>query len=342
MTTESLVTQLHRAHLEDLSTVTDIAPNVGERFVCPICLVDFGPEDFEAGNLTDGHVWPAYLREKSGSHAARTQRVLLCRRCNSDAGGHGDGQVQLMEQVRDAEGKGELYGVRTIEVLHGLGKEPIVIRARIFQPAPLSATLKFDIDKRTGNWARNDPKAQALFEALGDQGQPVSMVVHPHPHLKPHLARAGWVTSAYLLAFYALGYRYIFHESLNVVRQYIIESFAVEAKQGLDLPSSEVFRFEMTDEGYKDPQISLIIPIRGDKPVRLQANFLQYQVTLPFRFDDSALRTLIFARTTNVEALISRALETGHPLAASIQCTKTEPHDCLWDYVLGKPISSDD
>ena len=341
MIDKSLVEHLYDAHLNDLKSATDIVPDVGDEFICPICLVGFTSDNITNGNLTDGHVWPAFIRAKSGSEVAKTHHVLLCRACNSDAGKHGDAHIQLLEKVRDAVEQGRHYGYRLVQVVRGPAEEPINLRAYVSIRDQLTVTLTFDIDKKSGYWARNNPKEQARFRSLGDRGESVSMILHPHHGVKPHLAKAGWVTSAYLYAFYTLGYRYIFHESLNIVREYIVRSFEDAAKEQLELPESEVFRFEMNTNAYENPQIGLVIPLLGDRPVYLQVNFLDYQVRLPCRFNAVILKGLIDARISDSEELISRALATGNPLYAPIACNKLDQHDCIWDYVLGKPLSDE-
>jgi len=335
---KSFFEQLYDAHVTDLRSVTDIVPTVGNEFICPVCLVNFTTEDIANKRLSDGHVWPTFIRDKSGSQLAKTHHVILCDRCNWEAGAHGDAHVQLLEKVRDGTKTGKHYGDQLIQITSGSTDRPITLRGNIARTDKLAVTLAFPIDKKSRRWARNDPKEQARFEALRDSGEPISMVVHPHHGVKAHLAKAGWITSAYLFAFYTLGYRYIFHESLNDVRQYIARSFEDEAKQELALPQSDVFRVEITDDNVKDPQIGVMLPFGGNKPVYLQINFFDYQVRLPFRVSSEILSDVIHTLIPNSDELVSQALATGNPLYSELTCTKTHPHDCTWDYILGKPL----
>jgi 5-methylcytosine-specific restriction endonuclease McrA len=92
--------KLFKAHLADLKSV---APNLGDVFICPICLERFTIDAIYNEVVTDGHVWPGYIREKPGSALATSQRILLCKTCNSTSGSRGDKQIQLLEKIKDAE-----------------------------------------------------------------------------------------------------------------------------------------------------------------------------------------------------------------------------------------------
>jgi len=332
---------LYRAHLADLKSVRDITPYVEDRFYCPICLDDYGHEDIALEKVDLGHVWPEVFRNKGPSLIARGQAVLLCKRCNSLAGSRGDIEMQKLDAIREAEKKGTHHGEPKIEILRGQMQPPIKLRARVTYKDPLNLTLHFPVDPKTKKWLRNDPKAQEAFLALSAEDSQVTVLLRLNEGLKPHLAKVGWVTSAYLLAFYALGYRFIIHETLDPVRELILRSFTDEARDHLEFPMTDDFRVGTSETYFADPRIDLSLPLTDDKKVYLRVNFLDYQVHLPFRLNPVFVQQLI-QRGPNSDELISEARRSGNDLGISIVCTKNVPHDCLWDYVLGKAFSVGD
>src|SRR5215213_4901167 len=79
-------------HLADLRQVF---PDADEIFVCPICLKIISREAILKNRelVSLGHVWPDYMRDGSRG-GAFSQSVLLCKDCNSKAGGLGDHAMQ--------------------------------------------------------------------------------------------------------------------------------------------------------------------------------------------------------------------------------------------------------
>jgi len=222
MAKKDLLQKMFDAHLHDLKSV---ALQDRSTILCPICLEEYSEDDLRNGNLTIGHVWPDYIRAKSKSKVASLQRVLVCKGCNCTAGSRGDKQMQLREKVKDGEKAGQLYGERKIQILKTPGKVPISLQGEVsmFERTPASARITFLSDARTQQWLRNNPREQERF--LREIGQEKFTIYIGPPHeLKSELSMAGWITSAYLFAFYTLGYRYILHPALDNVREYIWQS----------------------------------------------------------------------------------------------------------------------
>ena len=237
MANSQFLEYLFRSHLADLKNVVyKIVDSQGHThgvenlFICPICLEHFHFEDICNKRLSEGHIWPRGIRQKSNSGAVKGHRVLLCTSCNSKSGDRGDVQMQLLESVREGEETGDTYGERRIRIQHGL-RQPIEINARI-------QLKKQDIVRGQLLFApsRNDPKEQERLRALLKKDENFSVSVHPYHRLNPSVARAGWVTAAYLLAFYTLGYRYVLQDRLNPIREYIARSFEVSGKGELESP----------------------------------------------------------------------------------------------------------
>jgi len=327
---------LFQSHLADLK---DLNPNVGDVFKCPICLRLFSEQDLRDRLLTDGHVWPEDIRSKSGSKIATRQRVLLCKHCNNTAGSRGDKQMQLREKVKEGWKTGKLYRELPVEILpRSLGK-PIKLHARVsFRPEePNKGQLTFIGDRKSGQWSRNDPKELKRFQALAGT-EHFSILVHPHPELREDIARVGWLTAAYMLAFYTFGYRYILHRQLDPVRDCIVRSFGNVAQKNMKIPKSDDLRLQECKECYyEDPEIAMIVPLNGKVPVHLEVSFLDYHIKLPLHAAPLVLQALIDLNLDRAELLPSPAGSEPF-LKVAVACTKRDRHDCRWDYVLGKPI----
>ncbi len=274
---------LFARHLEDLKSV---CPNAGEVFVCPICFEVFSrddlDDDLEAKKLDTGHVWPRLMRQSS--ETARHQQVLLCTKCNTKAGGHGDAMMQEFEQVRREEETGKLSRRRIM----------------IGDPGRLWVNYEADVE-RTGDDSlllrnrilRDDPKKLGEMKKLdGKRGR--SIMVFPHRifdwlHNKDYrltwrLIRVGWLTSAYLLAFDRLGYRYILQSYLDPVREYIRTSFEKKVDDRLDFAEHrDTCVLVESGESFEEPLFSLFVSTREGTPDHLEISFLDYRIRLPFR-----------------------------------------------------------
>jgi hypothetical protein len=332
--------RLFRAHLTDLR---DIFADARDKIMCPICLRQFGIEGLESKTLTDAHVWPEYIREKSAGHRAARQRVLLCGECNWTAGSRGDKQLQLLERIRGGNETGVFFGERLVRVVQGPASEPIDLRAqiRIKSQDPtegIKGDITFAVEKGTQHFARIAPADQERFLSLVRAGERFTMMIHPYHELKAHLARVGWATSSYLLAFYTLGYRYILHEDLQPVRAYILRSFQSRGGEELEPPGADIMTVQTCDKHYfDDPEIALVMPMAG-QAAHLRVSFLDYHVTLPFRGVPQLLEHFIRMKMADIEGMIPEMPGEGAHLYMPINCTKLDGHECIWDYILGKPL----
>lgn len=328
---EEFLETLFHAHSFDLASVD---PRYSDHFVCPICFTVFSHEEIHSRALSDGHVWPEGLREKSGTEKIRHQHVLLCTECNNHAGTMGDKQMQLREAAKDAEKRGELFGGRTVEVIRGPAEKPIRLQAqlKLEQNEAIQGKIIFPLD-RNGEWARNNPKERERFEALGKNNS-FSMIVYPLHEMKLHLAEVGWITSAYLLAFFTFGYRYILNGDLDRVREYILRSFTDTPDRP---PKFDDFGIQECGTHYfQEPVIGLVVPLDGKTGVHLEISLFDYHVRLPFHHYVPQALWILIQRNEEISKEIPRLLGEGARLYAPIECTKMDGHECLWDYVLGK------
>ncbi|HLE04857.1 MAG TPA: hypothetical protein VI729_09655 [Anaerolineales bacterium] len=338
MSTASHRESLFRAHSQDLES---IHPELANRFMCPICHRLFSLDDIGADVLTVGHIWPEDFRSHSQSELARHQHILLCHECNSNAGRRGDKQAQVFEGLRRGEESGDLFGERLLEARTGPGEEPIRLRARvrIEHGDDISGKITFEVDQQRQAWARNDPRQEERFRSLARTGERFSVLVHPDRRAVPELARAGWITSAYLNAFHTFGYRYILQDAvIGTVRPYILNSIYNDV-ESLHFPESEDFAvFDCSDHPTDDPVIAVVIPAESNDKIHLRVSFLKNEVSLPFPFVPKALGSLIFARMPDYEKRIAEIENQNAFLYLQVSCTKLDAHDCIWDYVLGKPF----
>lgn len=336
MAEKEFLKMLYDVHVVDLNKVTSHEVTT---FVCPICLTEYSRDKVDTGNLTDGHVWPDYIREKSKSKVALLQRVLLCKSCNCTAGSRGDKHMQLREMVKDGEKSGQLYQERRIQVITTPGEAPIKLRARINirEKDNVEGQISFPVDLRTGHWITSNPAEQEKFLAM-TQNDKFALIIEPPHGLKSGLAPVGWITSAYLLAFYTFGYRYILHPGIDIVRDYILRSFDEDALANLEIPQLDNFGLtECKDHYFENPEIALVIPVDGKTIIHLQISFLDYHVRLPFHFVPHVIQAMILS-TPDIANQLPGIRGTEAILYSPILCNKSDGHDCKWDYILGKPI----
>lgn len=334
---EQKLIALFDSHVNDLNNV---CPGVGDIFICPICGNKFTRGDISNKKLTDGHVWPDYIRAKRGNRITKTQRVLLCQRCNSNTGSHGDKHMQLMGEVSDGLDFGNLHGERLIRLVESSSSTPINLRTDVKIESDRVINISGQIDKN-GNWLRNDLEMQNRFEDLAKQKKIFSIEIHsPSQYIAPNLTIAGWITSAYLFAFYRLGYRYILHDTLAPVREYIIRSSIKSNAETIVLPASPVISFQEYKKLYfPDPELHLIIPINGKRYVHLQISFLKYQVRLPFFFVPDLLSALVYGNIPDLKERLPQLIKDDAFLYVPITINKFDYSENIYDYILGKPLN---
>jgi hypothetical protein len=181
------------------------APSAPEAYACPLCARGFGRDALDDGTVTVEHAPP----ESLGGRPI----CLTCKDCNSTAGHTVDAHMWRRETSFDFAG--------------GTMDEPQPAR---FQIGETTANVDYYFGPAgilvMGDPKRNHPETQARFQAeLEDRvgtghASGLSFTVTPLKigH-KVQLDMVGWLRSAYLVAFAALGYRYIFQRRLEIVRR---------------------------------------------------------------------------------------------------------------------------
>lgn len=277
---------LFKSHIADLK---DFLPGSKELFACPICLKIFSFDSIESDLVDVGHVWPKYFRERS--EAAKHQQVLLCKTCNSRAGHAGDEIMQEDAQLDEWKKTGKL-GLRKLRVTNSPGqKDALHLEAFIQQPREKELRLSFPkYDKPSQQ--RYFGEQLSRFKDLMKEGS-VDITVYP-PRGKPGkpfgdptndpLAKAGYLTSAYLMAFHRYGYRYILQTRLDPVRDYIKESFDKRVDDRLDFSESkDICVRKCTDPTHfcDDPEIGFVISVSEEAPFHYEVRFLNVHIRLP-------------------------------------------------------------
>jgi len=238
----------------------DIATKIPyERFyVCPLCLHAFDEQALAHRVLTREHVPP----ESVGGH----RLVLTCRRCNS-AGGHGsDIHVRREADIYDFA-NGDLGETKAI-LSSKSGRVPIRLSASgegllaSCIPEATSAAVHAAVIEEFGRAAADGTWGEFRFK-------------FDFAPFSRKRAAAGWLRSAYLAFFAALGYRFIVRPEMSVVRTRI-------GNPELDEP--RIFRIIRTQTS--EPQL-----VRIDAPevFRSFAMFYRRNVVLLPWYGDATL-----------------------------------------------------
>jgi hypothetical protein len=229
---------------EGLAVATS-RPTAG--YMCPLCLQIFD----DPNDLTREHAPP---RRLGGSVVA-----LSCKRCNHDAGRHIDVQVRAQEDYLDLL-DGRMEGMRDARLEVG----GVSVRAE----AGLSPDgLRFIPSMKRNNPAQFEAH-RAAWDALGSGGGNVKFSVVFN--YRRTVVAAGWLRSAYLVAFAALGYTYILNPRLDIVRRQIHN------------PKDEILKDIYSHIAGADPSARLIIRVE-DPPelASLSVEMGRHLVLLP-------------------------------------------------------------
>ena len=196
--------------------------------------------------------------------------------------------MQLVKDLKKGAQNGTLYGDRRVEIISKNKRNPISIQGSIKTSPDNTVNI-------TVNSLINNPNEFSKFLELKNKFQyEFNIVVHPHKEIVQGLNLAGIITSAYLLSFYRLGYRYILHELLNPVRNFIVKSFTQDIYSLYKELESESFKvIQYQEESFKEPTLRLAIPLDGIRSIHLQIDYLDLKIILPFHFVPEILKCKI-------------------------------------------------
>lgn len=184
--------------------LADQMPADIDYYACPCCLTGYSREAVAANILTEEHVPPAGLGGKG--------MLLTCATCNHNSGKYFDSHAITRADAEDfLRGKVTGRQLRASAQVDGIPLRGVAQRTE-------DGIQMFGVPKR------NDPRVQAAhFKALDayvDSGDPKpnhSFTIHtPHDDAR---ARLSWIRSAYLAAFAAFGWAYIFRGVMDPLRE---------------------------------------------------------------------------------------------------------------------------
>lgn len=176
-------------------------------YLCPLCYRWYP----EVGQLTLEHVPPAGLGGR--------ELILTCRQCNSTAGAMVDHEMMALEQALDFTrdpfahpARGRLHvGEHTLRVNGEATGDDVQLTVVPKANRPDSAGhINEEIRRRRdeGRW----------------EGSTLTFELDRGFRYRPALV--GWLRAAYLVAFAAMGYRYVLHPNLLSVRRQLAEPTA--------------------------------------------------------------------------------------------------------------------
>ncbi len=185
--------------------------------------------------------------------------------------------------------------------------------------------LRFPINKKTGHPLYN-PKEKQKLEQYRAWGSCNVIVEETYPFKDKWLsAQVALLTSAYLLVFYSFGYRYIFQDYLDPVRDYILSSFEGNVDNRLDFQETKTVAVRACGQHFnKDPEIEFF-PADANSPYYLEISFLDYHIRLPYTYPFTVSKELLLL-DKNVRAITMVASE--HKVHSGI---------CNFNSLIGEP-----
>jgi len=321
--------KLFISHVTDLQNV---CPKAASVFVCPICFNVLTEDGLSNGDLTNGHVWSkAFVREYSTSERAKHQQVLLCNDCNSRSGDSGEGTLVRFEAFRRTREAGQFYRPST-RVFPSRGvHEPAELGSISveFKKDRQGLNLRFPVHKKTGQPLYN-PREKQKSKEYFTRGPCTVIVEETYPFKdKWQYAQVALLTSAYLLAFYSFGYRYILHSYLDPVREYIRNSFTRNVDSRLDFQETKTIAVRVCGQHFnEDPEIDFF-PVHTKSPHYLEISFLDYHIRLPYTHPLIIPEELLSLHQ-DIRAITIRASEHKvHPGMCNIDSFIGEPDYCV-------------
>lgn len=200
-----------RSILEVISCSKQFYPEFADKFICPTCLEKL--DSNRIGDITDGHIIP--------DAAGGTKTVLLCRKCNSTFGHAQDAAFGDYLQILNT-GRKDPFLSRQIPksfVIDGIkvsgeivaGEEKIELYIWRNQSNP------GNIDKLANKFER-----RRISRASGEATKSLDLEIKLPLLAQSESIDQGFITAAYLLWFYELGYSWALQSHLQETRDVIL------------------------------------------------------------------------------------------------------------------------
>ncbi len=188
-----------------LSCVAEgIRDDLGEVYVCPLCLGIHTNESLKNGQLTFEHAPP----ENVGGDRV----VLTCKDCNSTAGHRLDSHIEIQAAHRDFLAGREGRPIKGATVHGG-----VTVRGNLRRTADGGFAFSW-VDQ-----ANNPADLRRAEEVLEQAGPGHTFELRSLESWNPRRANLGWVRAAYVLAFAWFGYRYILLRVFERLREQLRE-----------------------------------------------------------------------------------------------------------------------
>lgn len=243
---------------------------VRDTYICPLCLKLFKVNELK-GTITDYLSLEDVPPKALGGHPL----MLACKRCNNWSGHELDHYLQTEIDYEDNVSIRSEKGVRGI-----LSAKGININARLKIESDQSISINIE---RSNN---NPIKYEEFLAEVGMMGanwqKEVKAYQLTEKNRNPVRADIALLKSAYLLAFYVLGYKYILNSSLSPIRKQIlnpdkdiISSYILNYGDGIpDYISDGVYAAEIRGKRL----LAIIISIKMKESVIIH----RYIIALPF------------------------------------------------------------
>ncbi|HEX6353601.1 HNH endonuclease, partial [Actinophytocola sp.] len=178
-------------------------------YLCPLCLdIIFTVDELDTGELSVEHAPPKAL--------GGNEVTLTCRKCNNDAGTKFDAEAHKETRLR--------------MLFSGQSERPETVALSF---GDVTARVKMHVSGQSGTMFIGDPKINepGTFERLSQHMRMLSetrnanieWTVTPHLKYSPDRARVAWIRAAYLAAFSLFGWKYILRETLQPIREHLID-----------------------------------------------------------------------------------------------------------------------
>lgn len=193
--------------------LTTVNPKYNDIYACPLCLRKFSKSSLEDGMLTVEHIIPDKLKGKI--------YILLCKECNSKCGR--DIDIHLVNKIEaDEFFSGNSNKPLKAEFIVGEG----ITRGDFYINKEGNPMLKL-IGKP--NLAHPN-QTQKSIEAMNNKD--ISITINGNMGYNPNICTIALLKIGYLILFSCLGYGYIFHKPLEIIRSQILvpEKRIVEPK----------------------------------------------------------------------------------------------------------------
>lgn len=273
MSSKRKITSLLNEYVTKISSLPFITKDgeksiVENTYICPLCLQSFKVDDLKT--ITDYLSLEDIPQKAMGGHPL----LLTCKKCNNRCGHEIDHFLQTEIDHEDEVSIHSEKGVRGTLTTKGITINTMIRKKE-------NGIMICNILSR-----QNSPielyKFNEEIEKLGENWRKSVRYQVEEKNRNPIRADIAILKSAYLLAFYMLGYKYIFNSNLSPVREQIfcpekeiISNYIINRGSGLPLELTDgVYVAEFREKRF----LAVIISIKMKESKKMH----RYAVALPY------------------------------------------------------------